>query len=33
MKPLYIIFALSLLATACREVPVVQIDDTKGDTL
>lgn len=33
MKPLYIIFALSLLATACREVPVVQLDDTKGDTL
>lgn len=33
MKPLYIILALSLLAAACRDVPVVQLDEPKGDTL
>ncbi len=33
MKPLYILIALSLLATACRNVPVVEVDAPKGDTL
>lgn len=33
MKPLYIIMALTLLAAACRQVPVVELDEPKGDSL